>query len=77
MQHPMPLPVAKAALEQAMRDFQEAYEHAMAQDQAALSLAISMALTNIRDAQRRGMTDGGRKSLHTAAEVCKSALGME
>ena len=77
MHKPMPLAVAKAALEQAMRDFQDSYDHAMTKDPAALQLAISMALGNIRDGQRRGDTEGGRKAFRTAAEVCRVAMGME
>lgn len=77
MQHPMPLPVAKAALEQALRDYQVSYDAALGCDRISDKLAVSQALTSLRYIEKHGMTEAGRRHLRTAIEACRSVLGLE
>lgn len=77
MDHAMPLPVAKAQLEQAMRDYQVAYDAALGCDRIGDRLAVSQILTSLKYIERAGLTDGGRRSLRTAIEACRTMLGVE
>ena len=77
MDHPMSLPVAKAALEQAMRDYQLAYDAALGSDRVVDKLGTSQILTSLRYVERNGLTEGGRRHLRTAIETCRSMLGIE
>ncbi len=77
MDHAMPLPVAKAQLEQAMRDYQTAYDAAMGCDRIGDRLAVSQILTSLKYIERAGLTDGGRRSLRTAIEACRTMLGVD
>lgn len=77
MDKPMSLPVAKAALEQAMRDYQVSYDAALGCDRISDKLAVSQALTSLRYIEKCGMTEAGRRHLRTAIEACRNVLGLE
>ena len=77
MDKPMPLPVAEAQLNQAMADFTASHDAAMASDKAAVQLNAGIVLGCLRDIERNGLTDLGRRRLATAIKATHSIMGIE
>jgi len=76
MDKPMPLDVAMAQLNQAMADFTVSHDAAMACDKAAVQLNAGIALGALREIERTGMTDLGRRRLATAIKAVRSIMGL-
>jgi hypothetical protein len=73
----LPLDVASEQVVMAIRDYQAAHAQAASIDPASAGLAMGMALTSLRQLQKSGWTEGGRRNLTTAIETLRAALGLE
>lgn len=71
------LDAAMSQLDQALRDFGEAHDAAMARDPICRQLAVGTALTAMRYVEQHGLTPAGRKKLRTGIEALRHALGLE
>jgi hypothetical protein len=74
MDRPMPIDVARAQLEQSLRDFSASYDDAMAADSVADRLNAGICLQSLRYIEVNGLTDEGRRRLQTAIRSCKAVL---
>lgn len=71
------LDAARSQLEQALRDFSDAHDAAMARDPICRQLAVGVALQAMRDVETHGLTPYGRKRLRTGIEALRHALGLD
>ena len=77
MDKPMSLPVAMAQLNQAMTDFTNAHDAAMAADPAIVQLQVAMAYGKLREMTTTTMTDENRRHLASAKKSLGAILGIK
>ena len=76
MDKPMPIDVARAQLEQSLRDFSASYDDAMTADPVADRLNAGIVLQSLRYIEKNGLTGEGRRRLQTAIRSCSAVLGV-
>ena len=78
MESPMPLPASVAQLHQALRDFTDSHDAAMASDRIADKLALSSALTALSLVLRNAkLTPHERATAEGARRAIRTSMGME